>query len=290
MDLKKSLGLDYRRLEAEGKRVQTIEDEFNAEIAEGMRRTLDLVIETGTPNFDIPWLKEVLQRHALVTMITAYKYAETEKQYRGKPSTKRFALPRPKLPRNLKDLMKLWDSYKKKDKVLKRADKLYESVRKQYLKKIQNIWKVYGKDFLEGKTASKEEAVNAILKQSDATVNRAKTIIATETTYYQNKARITFYDQTPEVTHYLFLAIRDKRTTPWCTSGKTNGKRGRHGLVYEKNSELMKKETPPTHFNCRSELTPLVPQNPNHKKLIEDESLRRDHHECYPLLPNWNSR
>ena len=245
MNFRLALGDEYVRLEKEGKRVQKIENEFNAEIEKNLKRTITNAIEKSaqgfTPDFDIPWLKEVLERHALTTMIAAYEFAESKK-----PSTRKFSKPpSPKLPRTLKDLMKIWDSYQKKDNLLKRANKLYEQVRKQYLQKLETVWKVHGQDFLEGKTGNKEQAIDAIIKQGDTTIARAKTIIATETTYYQNKARVTYYNAVPEVTHYLFLAIRDKATTAWCAPRVTAGKRGRHGLVFEKGSELLKKNTAP---------------------------------------------
>jgi SPP1 gp7 family putative phage head morphogenesis protein len=111
---------------------------------------------------------------------------------------------------------------------------------------------------------------------------RGNMIVATETTRYFNQARQAFYDEVPSVTHYLFIAIRDHRTTKWCKS--------RNGLVFEKGTELFKRNRPPTHYNCRSEIVPLNRFNPRHKAMIDDKSIQAKNNKMEPLLPGWNKK
>lgn len=285
MDWQEALGRDYFRLKKEGEYADKIERKFDAEIEERLYEMIDGAIASTRKgfkvDFEFDWLKDLFERHALETLITAYQFAELEKQTRGAPN-KRFSVPTPRLPRSLRELRKLWDKTRKRNQILKRPNKLYEQIRKAYLKKLQSTWYRHAEDFLNGDASTQEKAIEAIKRQAEVLSARAHTIVRTETTYYQNKARITFYDATPEVTHYLFLAIRDKATTKWCKT--------RTGLVFEKGTVLFKNNQPPCHWNCRSEMTPLVPYNPRHKKLIDNKSLRAETRRLFPLPPGWNSR
>jgi hypothetical protein len=42
------------------------------------------------------------------------------------------------------------------------------------------------------------------------------------------------------------------------------------------------------HPNCRSEILPLMPLNPKHKKLIDNESMWRQNNSPVPLIKGWN--
>lgn len=199
---------------------------------------------------------------------------QSRRMARGEP-------PQGKIPRSFRDLMRMWDLWRKKKKVPPRQREMAERVTKAYLNRVQSAWSRYGRAFREG--ALGEDAVTRhIIKATDASFSRAKMITETETTYYYNEVRRKFYDETEAVTHYLFVPLRDAATTKWCNS--------RRMLVYKKGSRVLEKETPPIHWNCRSELLPLTPANPKHKKLIDDKSRWRENNSPHPLPPGWNGR
>ena len=191
-------------------------------------------------------------------------------------------------PGSLKKIQEIYDKWRRTKVIPKRQKEVAEAITKAYVKKCQEVWKEHSEDFIQGRVADQEEALKVIKSASDGVYSRAKMIVDTETTTYYNQTKRDYYDGVEAVTHYLFLAIRDQRTSKWCTDRTTDGKRGRHGLVYAKGDPLTVQETPSIHWNCRSEMVPLVQQNPRHKKLIEDSSKHRRSHQCYPLPKGWN--
>lgn len=203
------------------------------------------------------------------------------------PPEKRLAKPAappPKaaVPRSFRELRIMWDKFRKMKKIPPRQQALANRVKKAYLKKVQAEWVKHGEAFRSGETAVRNEAVSAIMRGADVAYARAKMIVETETTYYYNKTRREVFDQSADVSHYLFMAIRDHRTTEWCKT--------RHGLVYAKDDPIFAAETPPVHWNCRSEILPLTSLNPRHKAMIDDPARQRRNHKCKPLPPDWNGR
>lgn len=187
-----------------------------------------------------------------------------------------------KKKRTLKDLIAeraAWRKGKRKPNAPKGYAK---SMKDEYLKGIHKYWKKHADDFLEGKVYNQDEALKKLTEDLDMGVPQAKTIIRTETTRHYNEVRKEFYDGVPDVTHYLFICIRDHRTTDWCKT--------RDGLVYSKKSKFLPREMPPIHWNCRSELLPLDPDNPKHKLLIDDKGQSRDNHTPTPLPRGFNTR
>lgn len=220
----------------------------------------------------------VLVINSFRTMESAIKAAEKKVGKRTKEEL--AAPPKGKIPRTLSGLMKKWDEYKAREYIPPREQELAKKIKAAYLKKIREVWLEESQGFRSGKT-TKETLTERIQKASKAPYARAKMIVETETTRYYNAARKAVYDASNDVTHYLFIAIRDARTTVWC--------RTRDGLVYEKNSEYLKKETPPCHWWCRSEIIPLLLMNPSHAKLIRDKSKQRGNRKCAPLPRGWNA-
>jgi len=227
------------------------------------------------PDFDFLFVEHYFQ-----VQIEALKLAEKETELESKKLAAQ--------PRTLAAIMKLYDKWRKglyKPKgPLARASEM----KTKYINAVQKAWHKYSESFRHGGEQTQVEIKQAIVEAANTTTARAQTIVRTETTRYFNQARRAYYDKGNEVTHYLFLAVRDKATTPWCTPLKVNGKRGRSGLVYAKNDPLLDKETPPIHWNCRSELLPLNRFNPVHRKLIADSSIQRRNNVCTPLPPGWN--
>jgi SPP1 gp7 family putative phage head morphogenesis protein len=195
-------------------------------------------------------------------------------------SDKRLAgPPKGKIPRTLTDLMEQWDAYRKKGKVPPRQREIAKKVETAYVKKIRDFWTKYSEPFREGQVYDQKAARDAIREAGKMSEARAKMIVETETTYYYNEVRRKTYDESPDVTHYLYVAIRDHATTKWC--------RTRDGIVYKKGDPLLDKETPPVHWNCRSEILPLTPLNPRHRQLIADESRSRRNRSPEPLPKGW---
>lgn len=187
-----------------------------------------------------------------------------------------------RLPRNLRELMALWDDYRKRGKLPPRQKQIAERVKKAYLNKLQSVWEKHSDDFRKGKVATQEEIVEKIRQASRAQIGRSKMIVETENTRYFNGIRKDFYDQSADVTHYLFIAIRDAATTKWCKS--------RTGLVFKKGTNLFERNVPPCHWNCRSEIVPLTPMNKRHLALIQNPRLAAETHKLVPLPNGWNRK
>lgn len=189
--------------------------------------------------------------------------------------------PMAAIAKKLKELRRQWDEYRRTGRLPAIQGQDAEKLRQAFIAAIKKSWRENSDEFLSGITADNTEATRAIRKSFDVVTSRAKMIVATETTRYFNEARRSVYDQSEEVTHYLFLAIRDHRTTKWCKT--------RHGLVYAKGDPLLDSETPPVHWNCRSEMIPLTPHNAKHLRLIQDESRQRRRNSPEPLPAGWTA-
>lgn len=186
-----------------------------------------------------------------------------------------------KIPSNPRELRVWWD-LTRHGKAPARIQAQADAIRKAYLAKTQSIWQRVSQIFRQGGSWNQDDARAAVRPIFAVPQQRANTIVATETTRYYNQVRRVVYDQVPAVTHYLYIAIRDHRTTEWCKT--------RQGLVYKAGSVELERNTPPVHWNCRSEITPLLPTNPKHKALIDDP--KRDPKKAVPkpkpLPKDWN--
>lgn len=284
---------DFKRLKKTAQEAHRIEKKYEAEMDKIFAKAEEKIAKAleGGKKFpkDIDF-EEIIMEHAFHTAKAGFVTAETENPKREKRDLKRLAKKKAKarhsikkgqLPRSLSGLMNMWDKWKKKEiKTPSRQAILAKELKKKYLEKTQGAFEKYSRDFRSGKSSDKASIIKKIKDRSRATFARAKTILETETTKYYNQARRDYYDGSDDVTHYLFVPIRDMATTKWCKS--------RRLLVYKKGSKHLDNETPPIHWNCRSELLPLTPLNPKHKKLIDDKSRRRENRRPAPLPPGWN--
>ncbi len=185
----------------------------------------------------------------------------------------------PRIPRKYSELMIWWDMVRKK-RAPKKIQLQAKQIKRKYLDKCQQVYKKYSAAFRSGEVYNQKQVVADVKDAGKTTFSRAKIIVTTETTRYYNDVRRNYYDQSDAITHYLYVAIRDHRTTEWC--------KDRNGLVYAKDDPLTDKETPPAHYQCRSEMLPLTPFNPKHKALINNKSLARRNNSPKPLLKGWN--
>lgn len=244
-------------------------EDFYRDLSKKISTHLESTLELPT---DFSEFDEFFLLHALG--IQGFTLEQVEKTKLAKKP------PVGKLPDNLEDLRRLWDLYRTRKKLPPRVKAVVDGIKKAYIKKCQSVWREASDDLLAGKVSPKSVAEKVVEAAAKTTKARAKMIVDTETTYYYNKARTDLYDKSDDITHYLFMAIRDHRTTKWC--------RTRHGLVYAKDdARYYPREKPPAHFGCRSEILPLSPLNPRHKALIDDPYKLRRNHKCEPLPKGW---
>lgn len=265
-----------------------IENQWVAEASRLHKKIVRVIIknlqESGKADFPDHLVFEFLLAHYFRVVGTAAESAEKELEV----IVDKTHLAKPKIPKSMRELRIIYDTWKKSGRLPKGIRDMGETIKKNYLDKTQSVWQKHSEDFRAGDDFTQENVLRKVEKAADVSESRAKTIVRTETTNYYNETRREIYDQSDAITHYLFLAIRDQGTTKWCTDRKVNGKRGRHGLVYKKDDPLTAQETPACHWNCRSEMVPLTPFNPRHRKLIADESVQRRNHKCAPLPEGWS--
>lgn len=252
---------------------------FKTEISKITKQVVERAEQTGRLTLSKVDFREIVLRHSLAIMEEGYK---STKQATPIRMATRQGPPKDLIPKKLKDLRIMWDRWRKKKELPPRQKIIAERLKQAYVKKLQSVWKRAAADTLEGKSMDKNKAIAAIINGADVVVSRAKMIVETETTHYYNAARRTIYDESPDVEFYLFVAIRDHATTKWCKT--------RHHLVYKKGDPILNTETPPIHWNCRSELLPMTPLNPNHLKIIRDKKKQRRNNRCEPLPKDWTGR
>jgi SPP1 gp7 family putative phage head morphogenesis protein len=272
---------DRVRLAAGAKKAQRIESSFQRKLTREFKaheEALARALLDGKPPPELPAdLVLLLLQNAHDAMAAGFEPAPKSPP----ASAKLGALPPMKIPSNPGQLRIWWDKVRKK-KAPPRIQKLAEEIKAAYIAKVQEIWTKAGEAFREGKVWTQDDARAEMKAATRVGAKRGNMIVATETTRYFNQARKAFYDEVPSVTHYLFIATRDKATTPWCNS--------RRGLIFEKGSELLRRNTPPCHYNCRSEIVPLNRFNPRHKAMIADSSIAAKNNKMVPLLPGWNKK
>lgn len=260
--------------------VDELERKWQKRLDSLYRKMTDRVVEelltTGRVNESNLQFEDFFMRHFFETASKSIK--STRK--RPKLPSKLANYPKGPMPRSLKDLMVLWDKWRKRKEVPARQKKIIKDIKRAYISRVQEVWKKYSEDFRRGDIVQKKEIVDKIKRASNATKARSSTIVNTETTRYWNDVRVETYSESEDVTHFLFVAVRDFRTTKWCKT--------RQGLVYTKDTQLLKKNKPPCHWNCRSEVLPLTPLNPKHKLLIADRSRRAENNRPEPLPVGWN--
>jgi SPP1 gp7 family putative phage head morphogenesis protein len=237
-------------------------------------------------NPEMPTLEYVSEREIELLLLEnqylAYK-AGLATIRKKEANTVRLAEPGnlPRIPRKYSELMKWWDMTRK-NRAPKKIQIQAKQIKRKYLDKCQQVYQKYSAAFRSGEVYNQKKVMADVKLAGETTFSRAKVIVTTETTRYYNDVRRNYYDQTETVTHYLYVAIRDHRTTEWCND--------RNGLVYSKDDPLSEREKPPIHYNCRSEMLPLSPFNPKHKALINNKSLARRNNSPKPLMKGWNKR
>lgn len=268
---------DLRLISLLAKKQNTIEKKWKNKFKDYAQKETEKIvkkaIKTGRLDCSSIDYSELLIEHKLDVTVQAFnqsKKTPAKSSLAGKAKTRGI----------IEKIRQQYNNYKKKKKLPKDLQQKAKELKRDYIKKLQEAYQRYSEDFRSGEVVSQEELVNRIKDAVGAGPGRATTIVNTETTRYYNDTRKEFYDDLDAVTHYLFVCIRDLRTTKWC---KTRDK-----LVYEKTGFYLDRETPPVHWNCRSELLPLTMENPEHARYIRSKSRARKNNSPEPLPKGWN--
>lgn len=273
---------EARRIFMAAQKVEKLEQKWSEKLRELLthydKKIAESLLNVGHLPLDIDFT-EFYMEHSIEVMREAVLVADKRREL-SKVKLASAPPPKAKLPSGLAGLQRIYDQWRKTGKVPRRVQSLANKVKKAYLDKCQSVWEKHSEDFRSGKTGTMAEAVKVITKASDGVYARAKMVVETETTNYYNQTRRKVYDQSPEVTHYLFLAIRDQATTKWCKT--------RHRVVYKKGEQVTDRETPAIHWNCRSEMVPLTELNPRHAKIIADKTMWRENRRPEPLPKDWS--
>ncbi len=304
---------DVRRIEDNARVAETVEQQWKRRFEELFAELLDDLLDTIEEHGEVRWHTDLLERfggllleHELYTTTAAANTVTPAEYVRAaKGDIKKW-------PTDLVRIRQLWDQWRRTGKLPGRTAQQAAAIKTLYIRRVQQAWQRHGRDFIAGSPrvaghqAASVKPVNEVSDQGKAIIwnggafdragarqmlehafavpkARANTIVETETTRYYNTTRINTYNTIDSVVAYLFVAVRDSATTKWC--------RSRAGVVFFKGStgdKGLAHNTPPCHYNCRSELLPLSRLNPAHRRLLENESLWSTNRRLVPLLPEWN--
>lgn len=239
------------------------------------------VTEFGEPDWSLVDFGELVMWQS---MSVSREGLQSARELPPTPPAARLAKkpPEAKIPRTLPELREMYDRYRKTKRLPPRQKAIADNLRREYLKRIQKAWRQISDPLLRGEIQTKRQVREAMQDALRSTKARAATVATTEATYYYNRARIETYRQSPDVSHFLFVAIRDAATTKWC--------RTRNGLVYSATDPLFAKECPPCHWNCRSEVLPLTGLTAKQRALIADPTRQRRNNSPEPLPRGWTNR
>lgn len=181
-----------------------------------------------------------------------------------------------KLARKI-DVKSIFNNSRYWSRIMKRSDSLSKSLQSQYLKKLRDRFNKL-MPLIHSGDVSPAEAKKEMMNSWKATKSRAETIFRTESTKYYADAQLKFFKNDPEIVGFMFDALIDQSVTKIC--------RSRHGLVYRPDTELLKKNTPPCHYNCRSHLIPLADTEEN-RRMLKDPSRDPAKRRVEPLPVGW---
>lgn len=168
--------------------------------------------------------------------------------------------PKANLPRDAKSLNDLFKDKKAFQRFMRRSGKLSDGLRRAYLERLTKKFQEVMPKILEAEITP-AQAKAEMRGAWGATRSRASTIFRTETTKYFAQAQISYYKDNPKIIGFLYDTIRDSRRTSVCKS--------RHGVIFRPGTNLLKQNTPPLHYNCRSHIIPLADTAANRRMLAD---------------------
>lgn len=126
---------------------------------------------------------------------------------------------------------------------------------------------------------SKNEIVNELMKRYDVARYRAEALVRTEMNYFENQTELKSYKDLG-VTHYLFIATRDSRTSEVCSSIDNQRfavKDAKPGINY-----------PPMHPNCRSGTVPDLEFEEDYR--VYQNPMTREREKTTDSFDDWISK
>jgi SPP1 gp7 family putative phage head morphogenesis protein len=162
-------------------------------------------------------------------------------------------------------------------KTMVRSRQSVESMRKDYLARLRKRFREVAPRLAAGEI-SVADAKAKLSESWQASRGRVQTIFRTETTRYFTDVQVKFYEDDDGIIGFLFDSIADTGRTDWC--------RSRHGLVYRPGSDLLRRNSPPCHWNCRSHLIALA-STPENRKMLADPHRDPSKRSVKPLPPGW---
>jgi SPP1 gp7 family putative phage head morphogenesis protein len=189
----------------------------------------------------------------------AHEEALIEKE-RGK---QRLAAPPKAAVKPLQFLVEFFGDVKSWGKILSRKNFLIERLKRAYLQRLKKRFNEILPELLSGKKTPQEVKIH--LGQAwGSTRGRTENIFRTETTKYFTEAQISYFSGSDvDIIGYLFDSVKDSGRSLWCKS--------RHGLIYRPGTDLLRKNSPPCHWQCRSHLIALANTVYNRKMLADPE-------------------
>ncbi len=289
---------DVKRIEQNARAAETLEQGWLANLERLWQQLLDEALDQLAKDGTFKPDADAITKR-IGSLLLDHELHVTEQASRTVPPAEYVRAAQAKRwPNDLARVRALWDVWRKTGKLPGKTEKDARAIKALYIRSIQTFWQKRGADFITGKPAAvginekgviwnpdafdRQGARKAIEHAAKVGRARARTIIETETTRYYNATRTNIYDQMEQVGGYLFICVRDHATTKWCRS------RGIPPMVLLKGTPALRKNTPPCHWNCRSELLPLSTLNPSHRKLLEDTSRYPENRKLVPLPPGWN--
>lgn len=164
------------------------------------------------------------------------------------------------------------------ERIKKRSGIITERLRKAYLIKLRRKFRDIMPKIQSGQMSITEAKAN--MRQAwRASKSRVDMIFRTESTKYFTEVQVKFYKGDGSIVGFLFDSVLDTTRSDIC--------RSRHGLIYRPESELLRRNQPPCHPNCRSHLIPLA-NTPQNLKMLEDPSRDPSKRSVAPLPRGWN--
>lgn len=261
---------------------------FSREMEEAMEKAVNEIWSNfeETRRFKRPALKEmddISEGFYRRTITSAVDHCEDEKEHidkiADKNPTKRLAKLPTGLPNKLRSLEQIFRNRRYWPKILKRSRALTRRLRESYLDKLEKKFNRILPRILAGET-SPREVKEQLMEAWDASQNRVETIFRTESTKYFAKTQVAYFQSEPDVLGFLFDSVSDTSRTPICKS--------REGLIYRPGTKLLRTNTPPCHFNCRSHLIPLANTAMN-REMMRDHTRDPSIRVVIPLPKGWKS-
>jgi SPP1 gp7 family putative phage head morphogenesis protein len=263
-----------QKMRAQEKVAQTAADKMEAVMKKAVSYVIDMAATTG--KFHEPDLSAMFTvGESFYKDVLHHAINDSENERKVQKGKKNLAAPR--LPTSLKGLEFVFRDKRFWPRILKRNKLLVENLRKAYLKKLRRKFTELMPRILDNEI-NVNDAKKQMMQAWDASKSRVTTIFRTETTNYFAKTQVKYFEGDHAIIGFLFDSVRDKSRTKICTA--------RHGLIFRPGTQLLTKNTPALHWNCRSHLIALA-NTPYNRRLLEDKNRDPSGKSLPPPPPGW---